>query len=210
MLPISARIVVPIIIVVLVIVILAALLILRPGGLGGGATSPSGGATTGTGTETTQTETATGTETGGTVRAGLRIEHVPAPNVTISNVTGVVIVEIRNIKVTGYGTLCGNVTVTIRAGGIAKSYRLNYSQTTIKVSGTRFITLLSIRIEDVEFARKVLYEFKGLDITLYYEDPETGSCISIGDAWMASELGFEEETITPTRTAPGGGGRERW
>uniref|UniRef100_A0A7C4NPE4 Uncharacterized protein n=1 Tax=Staphylothermus marinus TaxID=2280 RepID=A0A7C4NPE4_STAMA len=207
--PINMKIVVPIVVVVVVIVALAALLVLRPGGLGGGVGAPGGGGATGTATETTQTETTTGGGTGGTVRAGLSIDHATIPNVKWRNETGILIVEIRNIKVTGYGKLYGNATVNIKAGGESKSFHTNYSQTPITIGGVYYISI-TVRIEDEKFAGKVVSEFKGIDIFLYYEDPETGSCKHIIGAWTARDLGLEEETTTPIRTRPGGGGPEPW
>ncbi|MEM1662470.1 MAG: hypothetical protein QXF34_06175 [Desulfurococcaceae archaeon] len=208
--PINMKIVVPIVVVVVVVVALAALLVLRPGGLGGDVGAPESGDATGIATETTETE-ATDGRTGGTVRAGLRIDHATIPNVKWRNETGILIVEIRNIKVTGYGKLCGNATVRITAGGISRSFHTNYSQTPITVGGVYYISSITVRIEDEEFARKVISEFKGIRITLYYEDPETGSFISIEHEWTARDLGLEEETTTIIRVPPGGGGgRERW
>ncbi|MEM1555539.1 MAG: hypothetical protein QXM54_03310, partial [Desulfurococcaceae archaeon] len=167
--PINMKIVVPIVVVVVVIVALAALLVLRPGGLGGDVGAPESGDATGIATETTETE-ATDGRTGGTVRAGLSIDHATIPNVKWRNETGILIVEIRNIKVTGYGKLYGNATVNIKAGGESKSFHTNYSQTPITIGGVYYISI-TIRIEDEKFAGKVVSEFKGIDIFLYYEDP---------------------------------------
>lgn len=204
MLPINVKIIVPIVIVVVVIVALVALFLLRPGGLGTGTTQPGGGqGGSGTGTGTTQTETTPTTGTGGTTRAGLKIEE-DIPGFDRKNESGVLIVEIKNIKLSGYGKLFGNATVTISAGGISRSFNITYSNTPINVQGIRYIPLITVRIHDVSFAEKVMQDFRGLTITLYYEDPETGGYKTVSAVWGRDALLGTEETTTPIRTRPGG------
>lgn len=203
----NPKIIIPIAIVVVVVIALVALVALRPGGIGGGETTSQEG-TGGGGGGAAGTETNTTVTTGPQGRAAiLEIDQFTIPSVERRSEGDVLILEIRNIKVTGYGNLIGNASVTVNAARAGRTFIVNYSNKEISVQGTRYITL-TVRIDDPSFASSVMQELRSLTIELYYKDPETGALRRTSVYWAGSDLFGSEGGGTetgPIRTRPGEG-----